>query len=127
MTSVCFSPVAGCHGVASPDAQAYDRRWLFVDANGQWISDPSRLGRIEVGIRFGHLVLKAPGMLRLDIPLDVIEDDDSVRQTATIGGRNVDVVTEGEVAATWATACLGMPGRLVKIHPEAGQIHWPDA
>ena len=36
-------------------------------------------------LRLGYLVLKAPGMLRMDIPLDVIEDDDSVRYSMKVG------------------------------------------
>ena len=37
---------------------------------------------VTMTMKLGYLVLRAPGMLRLDIPLDVIEDDDSVRRVA---------------------------------------------
>ncbi len=108
-----------------PDAGDYHRRWLLIDDEGNWLDDRDLLARIEVSLRFGYLVLQAPGMLRLDIPLDVIEDDDSVRMTAGIGGQDVDVVDEGEVAAIWASTCLERPCRLVKIHPEASSVPWP--
>lgn len=125
MTMITHStPIAGCRAVDHPDAPDYHRRWLLVDDAGQWVSDEEILSRIKPGIRFGYLVLEAPGMLRLDLPLDVIEDDDSVRRTAIVGEQHVDVVDEGDVAATWATACLGLPCRLVKIHPEAAQVSW---
>jgi hypothetical protein len=64
-------------------------------------------------------------MLRLDIPLDVLEDDDSVRGQAQVGGRPVDIVDEGELVATWVSKFLERPCRLVKVHPDAGPVFWP--
>lgn len=119
-----YTPIAACNAVDHPDARDYHRRWLFVDDDGQWLSDTGLLHKIQVDIRFGYLVLEAPGMLRLDLPMDVIEDDDSVRSSVSVNGQDVDVVDEGEVAATWATAFLGMPCRLVKLHPDAGPVSW---
>lgn len=125
MTKNSFAPLAGGNVVAHPDAAGYDRRWLVVDESWQWISDPVLLSKIDVSIRFGHLVLQAAGMLRLDLPLDVIEDDDSVRCEVTVGTQRVDAVDEGDVAAVWLTACLDVPARLVKIHPDAAPVEWP--
>lgn len=125
MTTIRYTPIAGCEAVLHPDAEEYDRRWMIIDDSGTWIADAQQLAAIDLDIRFGYLVLRAPGMLRLDIPLDVIEDDDSVRSQAMVGTQRVDVVDEGDVAATWASACLGRPCRLVKIHPEAAPVQWP--
>lgn len=125
-TITTYTPVAGCSPVSHPDAGLYHRRWLLVDDASEWIYDPGLLGSINVDIRFGYLVLQAPGMLRLDLPLDVIEDDDSVRCDVTIGAQQVDVVDEGDVAATWVSACLGVPCRLVKVHPDAPAVDWPE-
>lgn len=119
------TPVAGCSPVSHSDAAEYHRRWLLVDGASRWISDATLLAKIEPDIRFGFLVLQAPGMLRLDVPLEVIEDDDSVRLNVQVGSQNVDVVDEGDVAATWASACLGVPCRLVKVHPDAAPVQWP--
>lgn len=123
-TKTTYTPVAGCNAVDHPDAQDYHRRWLLVDGEDEWVSDPDLLSKIETDIRFGYLVLEAPGMLRLDLPLDVIEDDDSVRRVVRAGNQEVDVVDEGEVAAAWASACLGIPCRVVKIHPDALGLDW---
>lgn len=120
-----YELIAGTRSISHPDAKDYHRRWLIVDDAGEWFSDTDRLATIEPDIRYGFLALQAPGMLRLDIPLDVIEDDDSVRLQVAVDGQDVDVVDEGEVAATWASACLGEPCRLVKIHPEAKPVTWP--
>ena len=127
MTAQSFTPIAGCGGIAMPEAAEYDCRWLVVDDQGDWIpvTRCPALANISTVMRMGNLVLRAPGMLRLEIPLDVIEDDDSVRRTARVGDQVVDVVDEGDVAATWFCNAAGIPCRLVKVHPEAAPVTWP--
>lgn len=127
MTSILYFPVASCGGIAKPDAAAYDRRWLIVDESDTWLAQDRcpKLADIKVDVSMGCLVMRAEGMLRLDIPLDVLEDDDSVRRQAIIGGQHVDVVDEGELVATWVSKFLNQPGRLVKVHPDAGPVLWP--
>ncbi len=68
---------------------------------------------------------RAPGMLCMDPPLDVIEDDDSVNRQATIAKEPVVVIDEGEVAAVWFSKALGQTCRFVKIHPDAKAPVWP--
>ncbi len=128
MMPTLYFPIAACGGTDKPDALAYDRRWLVVDESGKWLSGGQceKLAGIKVDLSMGYLVMRAAGMLRLDIPLDVIEDDDSVRGHAEIGGRQVDIVDEGELAATWVSKFLDRPCRLVKVHPQAAPVHWPE-
>jgi len=122
-----YFPVASCPGIAGDEAAPYDKRWLVVDPAGRWLtqSENARLADVSVAIRFGFLVMRAPGMVRMDIPLDVIEDDDSVRKRVMVGEQLVDAVDEGELAATWLSGFTGMPCRLVKVHPDAGPVAWP--
>ena len=122
-----YFPVASCSGLAGAEAAPYDRRWLVVDSGGRWLTqrDNARLAEVSVAIRFGYLVMRAPGMVRMDIPLDVIEDDDSVRQQVLVGEQSVDAVDEGELAATWLSNFTGTPCRLVKVHPDAAPVAWP--
>lgn len=126
--TLSFHPIAGGATLAHEDAQGYDHRWLVVDANNAWLTGEQapRLGKLDLSLRFGYLVIRAPGMLRLDIPLDVIEDDDSVDRIATIGGQSVRVVDEGDLAAAWFAEWLGTPCRLMKVHPDAGAVAWPN-
>src|SRR5690606_41397116 len=121
--------IAACSGLANPDAAPYDKRWLIVDEDGAWLTsaDCAMLDQVTVQVSLGYLVIKAPGLLRLDIPLDVIEHDDSVRRQVSVGSQSVDVVDEGELAATWFSRLLNQPCRLVKVHPEAGPVLWPQA
>ena len=85
------------------------------------------LAEVATDLKLGSLVLRAPGMLRIDIPLDVIEDDDSVKRTVQVGGQSVIVVDGGDVTAVWLTHVTGQPCRLVKLHPEASPVEWPAA
>lgn len=127
MSSSMIRPIAGCAALEGADQAAYDRRWLIVDETGRWL-DSGRcpaVARIEVSVRFGYLVVRAPGMLRMDIPMDVIEDDDSVLAQALVGDQAVRVVDEGELAAAWLTDLLGQACRLVKVHPQADPVRWP--
>jgi len=122
-----FHPVAACGGTTHPDAAAYDKRWLVINDAGQWLDRGlcPKLADVSVELRMGYLVLKAPGMLRLDIPLDVIEDDDSVRCQISLGGQTVDVVDEGELAAAWISNFIGFPCRVMKVHPDMAEVRWP--
>lgn len=127
MTQSIYHPIAACDGLADADAAECDRRWLVVDDTGVWLAQNrcAKLAQVQVGLRFGYLVIKAPGMLRLDIPVDVIEDDDSVRRQVRVDAQQVDVVDEGDLAASWFSNFLGQPCRLVKLHPDASPVSWP--
>lgn len=124
-----YFPVESCAGVADPEAAAYDRRWFVADSEGRWLSRGKHpeLANVEVTLRFGYLVMRAPGMLRMDIPLDVIEDDDSVRRQAIVGAQHIDAVDEGDLASAWISNYLGVPARLYKVHPEAPAVAWEPA
>lgn len=113
-------PLVGASGTAQSEAASYAGRWLVADADSTWISADTHpaLATIEVTLRFGYLVLRAPGMLRLDIPLDVIEDDDSVQFSVQMNDREIDVIDEGELANAWLSNALGVDARLMKVHPD---------
>ena len=127
MTTSDFQPIAECGITTQPQAGDYHRRWLIANDAGTWLDRTlcPRLAEIAVELRMGYLVMKAPGMLRLDIPLDVIEDDDSVRYQIRLGEQIVDVVDEGQLAAAWVSNFLQIPCRLLKVHPEMETVHWP--
>ena len=129
MSTEMSFPVVGCSGSAHRDAAQYHQRWFVVDAKDRLLSATQcpGLAGVSTDVRMGYLVLRAPGILRMDIPMDVIEDDDSVRQTAQVAEQTVDVVDEGEVAAAWFTHVTGEPSRLVKVHPEAKPVVWPSS
>ncbi|HEY9280589.1 MAG TPA: MOSC N-terminal beta barrel domain-containing protein [Eoetvoesiella sp.] len=123
-----YFPIVACAPTSNPDAAPYDKRWLVIDGAGRLLMRKQypALAQITVAISFGYLAIRAPGMLRMDIPLDVIEDDDSVCREITIGGQQIRVVDEGDLTAAWMSNYLGAPSRLVKIHPESTVVFWPE-
>lgn len=108
-------PLLGAQAVHDEAARPYHGCWRLLEASGAPtpVSDPA-LAEVSVALRFAYLVLRAPGMLRLDIPLDVIEDDDSVLETVNLEGEARLVADEGAWAAEWFSRVLGRPVRLVK-------------
>ena len=127
MTAVHYFPLVGAQPAGQAQAADYHGRWLIAD-DERWI-DPrecSALRSIAVELKFGYLVLRAPGMLRMDIPLDVIEDDDSVRFSVAVDGHSVDVVDEGELASAWISNVVGRGCSIVKVHPASSEVHWPE-
>lgn len=124
MTLVVYYPVMGCAACDHRQALAYQSRWLVVDDKGHALTGQAShaLQGVSVDIKMGYLVLRAAGMLRMDIPLDVIEDDDSVRRSVQIGTQQTDVVDEGDLAAVWFGHVTGTVCRLVKVHPDAQPI-----
>jgi len=114
--AAAYFPLVGAQGVAAEAAAPYDGRWRLLNDAGQVLTgDTPGLARVEVTLRFGYLVLRAPGMLRLDIPLDVLEDDPSVLETVTIAGVPHKAADEGAWAHAWFSEVLGQPVRLVKL------------
>jgi hypothetical protein len=115
-----YCPVYGCEPLADAEAQPYHHRWLIVDDNGLALSvgQCPKLKAIQLSLSLGYLVFKGEGMLRMDVPLDVIEDDDSVMGEGRVGMRRLRIIDEGDLAAAWVSNFLGTQGRLVKIHPD---------
>ena len=113
-------PIVDGPEVAISDSQDYQNRWFLVDDHGVWIGreQSAKLQSVQLAVSFGNLVLRAPGMLRLDIPMQVIEDDESVWRNATVLEKTVQVVDEGDLVAAWFGNVLGRSCRLVKVLPQ---------
>ncbi|MFT0850201.1 MOSC N-terminal beta barrel domain-containing protein [Achromobacter sp. F4_2707] len=115
-TQAVSYPLVGAQPVEDAAAQAYHGRWHVLDASGRLLPEGGpELANVSVTLRFGYLVLQAPGMLRLDIPLGVIEDDPSALRMVRADGKEIRVADEGAWAAEWFSQVLGQPVRLVKI------------
>lgn len=95
-------------------------RWFLWEPEAQQLvanNDPA-LASLSVDVRFAYLVLRAPGMLRLDIPMEVIEDDDEAFELLNLNGESVRAVTEGELAQAWLSTYFGRVVCLMKRHPD---------
>ncbi len=114
-----FQPIYQCPAISGPAKPAAQLRWLLLDEQSQALpKDEPDLKQIELSIRFDYLVIRAPGMLRLDIPVDVLEDDEDAFEKAKVDDKELRVVSEGQLADAWFSKLLNKPVRLVKLHPD---------
>ncbi len=113
-----------------------DRQWMCVDEAGTFLSQRElpRMALVQPKLRFGELVLRAPGMMALHLNLQHVPDAPPVR--VTVWSDTVRALDMGELAAQWCSDFLGRRVRLVRFHPEeerlsdmqwTGALHAPTA
>ena len=90
-----YQPLVYAPALTDSRAEHYHQNWFLCDTDFQLIpgSALSRLQEVSSSIYLGRLRLQAPGMLTLELLLDVIEDDDSVRCEAWVGEQRVPAIT----------------------------------
>jgi uncharacterized protein YcbX len=121
-------PVKGCAGVASAEAMltkaglAHDRSFMVVSPDGTFRSqrkDPLLVTiHPAVSADGTQLTLGAAGTpdLRIDV------DSTGPRRDITMFDRPYRGIDQGEAAAGWLTAVLGVPSRLVRVPPDHDRV-----
>jgi|JQGF01.1.fsa_nt_gi uncharacterized protein YcbX len=114
LDTVCL--LQGGPALSDSKALACQERWVLGDEQGQVLGAQalSVLAELSMELRFGQLVLRAPGMLRLDIAVDVIEDDPDSFSMWQENGQPVQLIDEGDLPAQWFSRYIGQPVRLLK-------------
>lgn len=139
-------PVKSCAGISVRTAsltryglavdRVYDREWMVVGEDGQFLTqrEHPKLALVVPRIKTDVLELRAPGMLRLELPLDLPHPGEEVTRTVRIWDDPVLAYDGGDLAATWFSNAVGAPCRLVRYHPDAarttsgkwtGGVQWP--
>jgi uncharacterized protein YcbX len=123
-------PIKGCRGIALQAARLAatgleaqgigDREWVVVDADGEFLSQREypKMALIETQLTSASLLLRAPGMLLLEVPLDSEGDVLKVR----VWDDRVAAVTQGDVADFWLAKYLGVPARLMRFDYEGRRL-----
>jgi hypothetical protein len=123
-------PVKGCRGVALKEATLSatglavdgigDREWVVVDAEGEFVSQREypKMALIETKLTATSLLLKAPGMLLLEVPF--ASEGDVVR--VRVWNDDIAAVTQGDVADAWLGNYLGAPARLMRFDYEGKRL-----
>jgi len=126
-------PVKGCRGIALSSAVLAatgletqgigDREWVIADAEGEFLSQRElpKMALIETRLTASSLLLKAPGMLLLDIPYASEGDVVKVR----VWDDSIAAVTQGEIADHWLGKFLGVPARLLRFDYEGRRLAAP--
>ena len=117
-------PIKSAGGIALEASEAdgrglrHDRRWMLVDEAGAFMSQRRhpRMALIGVRVEPDHLVVSAPDMPSLEVPL---RPPDRKLRLARVWRDLVEVSTIGEDADRWFTEFLGVRCRLVYLPDES--------
>lgn len=133
ISALVIYPVKSCAGIPVPSAtltryglaveQVYDREWMLVTEQGQFLTQREypRLALVVPRLRADTLELRAPGMLRLELPLGLPHPDDAVTRKVHIWDDTVLAYDCGDLAAAWFSSFLNAQCRLVRYHPDASR------
>jgi uncharacterized protein YcbX len=123
-------PVKSCGGIAlqqSPLAAsglAWDRAWMVVDEQGFFVTQRSlpRMALVRPELRVHDMLLRAPGMPDLAVPLEVAGPELQVRVWRdTLLARE-----QGAAAAQWFSDFLGQRLWLVRFDPARQRLSSKD-
>ena len=111
-------PIKSCRGTALHEATvdqrgiAFDRRWMIVDAAGNFLSQRElpRMALIAPGLAGDAMEVIAPDVTPLAVPLE----SSGAEVEVTVWDDRCTAIDEGPEAARWFSAFLGIPCRLVR-------------
>jgi uncharacterized protein YcbX len=131
LSAITLYPIKSCAGIALQEVtltslglmteQIYDREWMVVDSNGACLTQREypRMALITPAIKATTLELRAPGMLRLEIPLGLPDPASAPSLTTHIWDDTVLAYDCDALTAEWFTKTIGVPCRLVRFHANA--------
>jgi uncharacterized protein len=96
----------------------HDRRWMLVDEAGRFMSQRRypRMALVRVRIEPDHLIVDAPDMPPLEVPL---QPPDRKLRLAQVWNDLVEVSTVGDEADSWFGEFLGVRCNLVYLPDES--------
>jgi len=122
-------PVKSCAAIALDDALIeqdglqWDRRWMVVDANGQFVTQreyPS-MARIATALGADALHLSVDGAAtELSVPF--APPANAGRVPVTVWRDSFDAIDEGDTAARWFSDVIGAPLRLVRFPDDVTRL-----
>lgn len=138
ISALTLYPIKSCAGIAVREATltraglavdaVYDREWMVIGADGVALTQRThpRMALITPRIRAETLELRAPGMLRLEIPLGLPSPEDQRVLSVQVWDDHVTAYHCDDTTAAWFTNALGEPCRLVRFHADAKRLASPD-
>ncbi|HVL75435.1 MAG TPA: MOSC N-terminal beta barrel domain-containing protein [Noviherbaspirillum sp.] len=131
ISELTLYPIKSCAGISLREAtlteaglmseHIYDREWMVVDAQGEFLSqrEHPRMALIQPKIKSETLELRAPGMLRIEVPLGLPDPEDARVIDVRVWDDTVKAYDCDETTAAWFSSFLGTPCRLVRFHADA--------
>jgi uncharacterized protein YcbX len=127
-------PIKSCAGITLHEAvmtpaglmtrYIYDREWMVVDEEGYFLTqrDYPQMAQITPRLKSDTLELTAPGMLRLEIPLDLPPPEETRITKVQVWDDTVPAYDCDDTTAAWFSNAIGTPCRLVRFHPDAKRL-----
>ena len=120
LSALTIYPIKAAAGIPLAESEVdrfglrYDRRWMVVDDTGEFLSQRShpRLALVVPSIVNGNLLVDAPGMPTLKLPL---HPSSSVTTRVAVWDDVCSATWVGEHAATWFSEFLDCPCSLVHM------------
>lgn len=134
LTELNFYPIKSCGAIALTEATLtpaglmhdfiYDREWMVVDMQGNFLTQREHpaMAQIMPRIYADCLKLRAPGMLELEIPLDLPDAEHAPTITVQVWDDTLTAYDCDAVTARWFSQALEVPCRLVRFHPHASRV-----
>lgn len=131
LSEITLYPIKSCGGIVLREAtltraglmseRIYDREWMVVDATGHCLTqrEHPKMALIAPRLKLDTLELRAPGMLRLEIPLGLPDPQDAPTLTVKVWDDTLQAYDCDALTAAWFSNYLGVPCRLVRFHPDA--------
>lgn len=129
VTGLFVYPVKSTRGIARARVRLtstgfeWDRQWMIVNTQGMFLTQRThpQLARIVPQVAPGALVLEAPGLSALSVPLDTAGARTAVRvwDDACVG------LDQGREACEWLSRAVGERVRLVRVAPDTGRAANP--
>jgi uncharacterized protein YcbX len=126
LSALNIYPVKSAAGIALTSARvderglAGDRRWMVVDENRRFLTQRTHphLALVSVTIEADGLVLNAPGMPALAVPIP--RTDAAVR--VQVWDDVCDALTAGVTAAEWISRFLGIPCEVIHMYEKTHRM-----
>lgn len=137
ITELNLYPIKSCAGIALREAtitsaglmsdHIYDREWMVIDSDGKFLTqrEHPKMSLIRPQFNADTLELRAPGMLRLQIPLDLPDPEHAVTLNVQVWDDTVKAYDCDDMTALWFSKALGVDCRLVRFHPDAKRVANP--
>ena len=131
ISQLVFYPIKSCAGIHLSTAtltgaglmhdHVYDREWMLVDDDGNFLSQREypRMALITPRLRSETMELRAPGMLRLDIALGLPDPAQAPTRQVMIWQHALKAYDGDGVTRAWFSQFLGVSCQLVRFHPDA--------
>ncbi len=131
LSELVLYPIKSCAGISVREATlteaglavdaVYDREWMVIDAAGQFLTqrEHPRMALITPRLKADTVELRAPGMLRLEIPLGLPDPSDEITLEVRLWEHTVLAYDCDETTAAWFSNAIGVACRLVRFHATA--------